>query len=124
MGYIYLKSGDIRITILLHLLNNTYAAFQMMFSESEVVMNIITIIYLIPIALGGLILAIKLVKTLVCYIKAKKNGEKIKTPSIKTLINKEELANYKYMFTNFTFITMVLLLGLEFALIEVLLRKG
>ncbi len=124
MGYIYLKSGDIRITMLLHLLNNSYSAFQMMFGETSLPIKIITIIYLIPITLGGLILTIRLIKTIACYIKAKKNGEKVKVISLKSMMNKEEIANYKYMFTNFTFITMVLLLVLEFALIEVLLRMG
>ena len=123
MGYIYLKSGDIRITMLLHLLNNAFSAFQMMFGETSLLMNIITIIYLIPIILGGLILVVKLIKTITHYIKAKKNGETVKKISLKPLINKEELSNYKYMFTNFTFITMILLLVLEFVLIEVLLRK-
>lgn len=122
MGYIYLKSGDIRITMLLHLLNNAYSAFQMMFGESSLTMKIITIIYLVPITLGGIILLIKLVKTILRYIKAKKNGEKVKLISLKPFINKEEIINYKYMFTNFTFVTMTILLILEFALVEVLLR--
>ena len=124
MGYIYLKSGDIRITMLLHLLNNAYRAFQMMFGESSLTMKIITIIYLVPITLGGIILLIKLVKTILRYIKAKKNGEKVKLISLKPFINKEEIINYKYMFTNFTFVTMTILLILEFALVEVLLRHN
>ena len=124
MGYIYLKSGDIRITMLLHLLNNAYSAFQMMFGESSLTMKIITIIYLVPITLGGIILLIKLVKTILRYIKAKKNGEKVKLISLKPFINKEEIINYKYMFTNFTFVTMTILLILEFALVEVLLRHN
>ena len=124
MGYIYLKSGDIRITMLLHLLNNAYSAFQMMFGESSLTMKIITIIYLVPITLGGIILLIKLVKTILRYIKAKKNGEKVKLISLKPFINKEEMTNYKYMFTNFTFVTMTILLILEFALVEVLLRHN
>ena len=110
--------------MLLHLLHNAYSAFQMMFGESSLTMKIITIIYLVPITLGGIILLIKLVKTILRYIKAKKNGEKVKLISLKPFINKEEMTNYKYMFTNFTFVTMTILLILEFALVEVLLRHN
>ena len=122
MGYIYLKSGDIRVTMLLHLLNNAYSSFQMMFGEASTKVKIITIIYLVPIAFGGIILIIKLIKAIVSYVRSKKNGEKTNLISLQISINREELSNLKYMFTNFTFITMLLLLILEFALIETLLR--
>ena len=122
MGYIYLKSGDIRVTMLLHLLNNAYSSFQMMFGEASTTVKIITIIYLVPIAFGGIILIIKLIKAIVSYVRSKKNGEKTNLILPQISINREELSNLKYMFTNFTFITMLVLLILEFALIETLLR--
>lgn len=126
MGYIYLKTGDIKITILLHLLNNAYATFQLIFGVESLGIKIVNFMYLIPITLGGLIIVIKLVRAFVQYIKNKKNGkeeEKGDKVFAKKPIKKEELANYKYMFCNFTFITMVLLLILEFTFIEMMLRQ-
>ncbi len=111
MGAIYIYTGDLKLTILIHFLNNGYAAFAMIASTTGAVL--LTFVLLIALIIG----AIQLIK-----IIAKKDfREKIKT-FLFTDISRNALKKYKYLFTDFTFCVSTVLIILMSILTEKLLR--
>ena len=93
-GYIALKTQDVRLTIILHILNNGLVALNSIFSSNEIALNIINYGSLIIGGLGVILLLITGLKN----IKKIKNVEKEKF--------KEE---YKMIFKNYTFDIVIIL---------------
>ena len=110
-GGIYLYTKDIKLTMLIHFINNGIGALGLILPGIGL---LITEAILILFCLIGLALfIIELVK--------KENRSKIKEVlSIK--ISKEELINYKYIFTDFTFDISMILVFLMSILTENMLR--
>lgn len=111
MGAIYIYTGDLKLTVLIHFLNNGYAAFVMVASDSSALL--LTFALLIALVIG----AIQLIK----LIAKKDFREKLKT-SLYTDISKNSFEKYKYLFTDFTFCVSAILIILMSILTEKLLR--
>jgi len=109
-AYLYVKTGNIKIPMILHFLNNGYASLQMLLT-SEKAYDIINIIIIALMVLGFISLAIGVIKA-------------IKNKEIKVKINKEELENCKYLFKDYTFIISLVIVGLMFVYTEYILRVG
>ena len=97
-GTIYALTGNISLSIILHLLNNGYATLINLLKENTLAIQVIDISILI-IAFFGLLSLIRLLN---------KNKETIKS-NIKALKkNKKNLSEYKYMFLDFTFVASMI----------------
>lgn len=94
-GTVYALTGNISLSMILHFINNGYAAIINIYQDNLVVVNIINAIILV-IAFFGLIFFMRLIR---------KNKEKIKK-DIKTL-KEIDLKEYKYMFFDFSFIISI-----------------
>lgn len=110
-GGIYLYTNDIKLTMLIHLINNGIGALEMILPEAGV---IVTIIALLAICIVGLII-------LIVEILKKQTREKLKQ-KIAAKISKEELLNYKYIFTDYVFDISLILIFLMGILTENMLR--
>lgn len=110
-GGIYLFTNDIKLTMLIHLINNGIGALEMILPETGVV---ITVIALIAICIIGFIL-------LIIEILKKETREKIKQ-NLAIKISREELSNYKYIFTDYVFDISLILIFLMGVLTENMLR--
>ncbi len=110
-GGIYLFTNDIKLTMLIHLINNGIGALEMILPETGVV---ITVIALIAICIIGFIL-------LIIEILKKETREKIKQ-KLAIKISREELSNYKYIFTDYVFDISLILIFLMGILTENMLR--
>lgn len=110
-GGIYLYTNDIKLTMLIHLINNGIGALEMILPEAGV---IVTIIALLAICIVGLII-------LIVEILKKQTREKLKQ-KIAARISKEELLNYKYIFTDYVFDISLVLIFLMGILTENMLR--
>lgn len=98
-GGIYLYTGDIRLTMLIHFINNGVGVLEMILPGNGFV---ISSIILIAICVVGLIF-------LITSIVKKENRNKI-SEAIKLGINKQELMKYRYIFADYTFdISMILI---------------
>lgn len=109
-AWMYVKTEDIKITMFLHLLNNGYASLQMLVT-SEKTFEIINIIIIALMVIGALCFVCRIFKSL-------------KRKDLKLKINKEEISNYKYLFTDYTFIISLIIVMLMFAYTENILRLG
>lgn len=110
-GGIYLYTNDIKLTMLIHLINNGIGALEMILPEAGV---IVTIIALLAICIVGLII-------LIVEILKKQTREKLKQ-KIVAKISREELLNYKYIFTDYVFDISLVLIFLMGILTENMLR--
>ena len=107
---IYLKTDDLKITMLLHFLNNGYAALQLLITN-EKTFDIINIIVIGLMILGGLLFLIRIIN----LIKSKK---------LKVKIDKKEIQNYKYLLLDYTFVISIIITALMFVYTENILRLG
>lgn len=109
-AWIYIKTNDIKITMILHLLNNGYATLQMLiFSENFWnILNVVTI----GIMIVGFISFIYRIFGM------------LKNKELKVKIHKEEIKNYKYIFTEYTFVLSLIILVIMFTYTENILRLG
>lgn len=107
---IYLKTDDLKITMLLHFLNNGYAALQLLITN-EKTFDIINIIVIGLMILGGLLFLIRIIN----LIKSKK---------LKVKIDKKEIQNYKYLLLDYTFAISIIITALMFVYTENILRIG
>lgn len=94
-GTVYALTGNISLSILLHFLNNGYAAVMNVYQDNLLIVNIINAIILV-VAFFGLIFFMRLIS---------KNKEKIKK-DIKAL-KEIDLKECKYMFFDFSFILSI-----------------
>lgn len=110
-GIIYLYTNDIKLTMIIHFINNGFAALEMILPEN----GAIAIASMLLICLiAGLVLFIKLLSN-----KEKRN--KIKE-LFKVKADKETISNIKYLFTDYTFDVAIILVALMSILTEQLLR--
>lgn len=93
-GYIAVKTQNVKLTIVLHILNNGLVAMSSIFSSNELVLNIINYGSLIIGGVGAILLVITLLKN----IKSIKNFEK-----------EQVKAEYKMIFKNYTFDIVIIL---------------
>ena len=107
---IYLKTDDLKITMLLHFLNNGYAALQLLITN-EKTFDIINIIVIGLMILGGLLFLIRIIN----LIKSKK---------LKVKIDKKEIQNCKYLLLDYTFVISIIITVLMFVYTENILRIG
>lgn len=110
-GGIYLYTKDIKLTMLIHFINNGFGALAMILPEFGI---IIATLVLIIFFIVGLVLFI---------IELTKKEVRIKIKEALTFkISKEELVSYKYIFTDFTFDVSMILVFLTSILTENMLR--
>lgn len=110
-GIIYLYTNDVKLTMIIHFINNGFAALEMILPENG------------AIAIAGLLL-ICLIAGLVLLIKlllSKEKRNKIKE-LLKVKADKEIISNIKYLFTDYTFDVAIILVALMSILTEQLLR--
>lgn len=112
LGTLYVKTGKMKYNMLLHALNNAYAAICtiLITCEAYTVALIFNAIVIAIILLGGLVC----IKELVRKISLK---EKLITIEGKAFPN-----NIKYMLTDYTFIIGIILLTLAFGITESMLK--
>lgn len=103
-GIIYIKTGNIKLTILLHLLNNGYSSLLMIFSNNQLIVKLINIWVIAAIVFGFLIF--------LKFIITNKNKIKIKK------IDKNKLEEYKFIFFDYTFIVSLVVICLLFSVTE------
>lgn len=110
-GVIYLYTNDIKLTMIIHFINNGFAALEMILPENG------------AIAIASVLL-ICLIIGVVLFIKLLSNREK--RNKIKELFkikaDKEIISNIKYLFTDYTFDVAIVLVALMSILTEQLLR--
>lgn len=110
-GIIYLYTNDVKLTMIIHFINNGFAALEMILPENG------------AIAIAGILL-ICLIAGLVLLIKlllSKEKRNKIKE-LLKVKADKEIISNIKYLFTDYTFDVAIILVALMSILTEQLLR--
>lgn len=110
-GIIYLYTNDVKLTMIIHFINNGFAALEMILPENG------------AIAIAGVLL-ICLIAGLVLLIKlllSKEKRNKIKE-LLKVKADKEIISNIKYLFTDYTFDVAIILVALMSILTEQLLR--
>lgn len=105
-GIIYNKTKNIMYTIILHFLNNGYAVLLQIFMNNESVTSIINVFVIASMVLGFALLVMQIYK----------NREKIK--NFKFDKSKFNIGNYKYIFTDYTFIVAMILVIVCFSLTE------
>lgn len=112
LGTLYVKTGKMKYNMLLHALNNAYAAICtiLITCEAYTVVLIFNAIVIAIILLGGLVC----IKELFKKISVK---EKLITIEGKAFPN-----NIKYMLTDYTFIIGIILLTLAFGITESMLK--
>ena len=110
-GGIYLYTKDIKLTMLIHFINNGFGALGMILPE-------------LGLILATSILFIFFITGLVLFIMEQTKKEtRTKIKEVLTFkISKEELINYKYIFTDFTFDVAMILVFLMSILTENMLR--
>lgn len=110
-GIIYLYTNDIKLTMIIHFINNGFATLEMILPENG------------AIAIASVLL-ICLIIGVVLFIKLLSNREK--RNKIKELFkvkaDKEIISNIKYLFTDYTFDVAIVLVALMSILTEQLLR--
>ena len=115
-GIIYLKTKDIKLTMILHFLNNSYSAILSIL----VMKNFVNEQFLERFS--NLLFAVSLAILILGLLKFfKQNKEKLKLPKIKDL--QKNLKEYKYILYDYTFIVSAVLIVVCFALTEKMLRS-
>lgn len=110
-GWIYVKTDDIRIPIILHLINNGFAASTTII-ENEIILIVISAIILLSTIIGFISISTRLLQSI-----------KNKELKINLKFNKEEIQNCKYLLTDYTFIIALIFTALQFVLTEYMLRN-
>ena len=112
-GTIYVYSNDIKLTILLHFLNNGYVAlFTVLLTNGIIGENFVEKFNLIVFIISVIVLIVATIN----FIKNNKEGLK------KIKFKKENISEYKYILLDFTLLISLTLVICCFALTEKLLR--
>lgn len=112
LGTLYVKTGKMKYNMLLHALNNAYAAICTILITCEA--------YTVALIFNAIVIAIILLGGLVC-IKELFRKISVKEKLI-TIEGKAFPNNIKYMLTDYTFIIGIILLTLAFAITESMLK--
>lgn len=110
-GWIYVRTDNIKIPMILHLINNGFACL-ITIIENEMTLIVITSFILLFTIIGCISLVARLIKSI-----------KNKELKINLKFNKEEIKNYKYILTDYTFIIALIFTALQFVLTEYMLRN-
>lgn len=112
-GTIYIYSKDIKLTVLLHFLNNGYVAlFTVLLMNGAISEEFISSFNIIIFAISVIILLTTIIRFLA------KNKQKIK----EFKLTKQNISQYKYIFLDFTLLISLVLIGCCFILTEKILR--
>lgn len=112
LGTLYVKTGNMKYNMLLHTLNNAYAAICTILITCEA--------YTIALVFNYIVIAIIILGGLVCI---KELFRKISTKEkLITIEGKAFPDNIKYMLTDYTFIIGIILLTLAFGVTESMLK--
>lgn len=112
-GIIYVVTGNISLTIILHTLNNAYSVFLMIFEHSEIMVEITNVIVIALMVLGAMLLIRKIIT----------NRKEIKNQIKNIKLDKKALAEYKYMIMDFSFIVSMVSIILIFIATENMLSN-
>lgn len=122
LGSLYLKTGNLKMSILLHFINNLVGCFEMMSDGNTKLEILISILYYGTMLLGALILFAENIRDFIKEYKEIKRleREKIEVEDEKKIgiIDFSKLSNYKYIFGNYTFVVAVILWGIMFLVME------
>ena len=126
LGSLYLKTGNLKMSILLHFINNLVGCFGMMLGENINLEILILILYYGTMALGALVLFLENIKG---FIKEYKEIKKLEKENQEEVVEKKlskfdfsKINNYKYIFCNYTFIVALVLWGVMFVVTENMVR--
>lgn len=126
LGSLYLKTGNLKMSILLHFINNLVGCFEMMSDGNTKLEILISILYYGTMLLGALILFAENIRDFIKEYKEIKRleREKIEVEDEKKIgiIDFSKLSNYKYIFGNYTFVVAVILWGIMFFVMENMVR--
>lgn len=108
---IYTKTGSIKTTMMIHFLNNGFAALTVIFQDNLEIVSLITI-------------GIMIISTISLIFEVIKNRNKIDIKSIKgkLKINKGSIRKYKYLICDYTFIITIIITILLFTATENMLH--
>lgn len=112
LGALYVKTGKMRYNMILHALNNSYAAIGtiLMSCELSTIYLGLTVLVLVIIFIGGVVF----IEELIRKIKAKEK--------LITIEGKIMPENAKYIFSDYTFIIGIVLMFLAFSVTEGMLK--
>lgn len=112
LGKLYLETGNMKLNMLIHGLNNGYAAIGtiLLVNNFEVAYLVLDIIVLALIVIGGIVFISKLIK---------KIKQKEKLINIKGKILPD---NFKYVFLDFSFVISIIFIVSSFVATEALLK--
>ena len=126
LGSLYLKTGNLKMSILLHFINNLVGCFGMMIGGNINLEILILILYYGTMAFGALILFFENIKGFIReYKEIKKLEKENREGEIEkktNMIDFSKLSNYKYIFCNYTFIVALILWGVMFWVTENMVR--
>lgn len=126
LGSLYLKTGNLKMSILLHFINNLVGCFGMMIGENIELEILILVFYYGTMALGALVLFFENIKGFIKEYKEIKRFEMENTELEEqkkiSRIDFSYLSNYKYVFCNYTFIVALVLWGMMFMVTENMIR--
>lgn len=126
LGTLYLKTGNLKMSILLHFVNNFVSGILMIVAGNIQLENMITILYYGTMAVGALLLFIENIRDFVKEYKEIKRLEKekieVEDEKKERRIDFSKLSNYKYIFYNYTFVVALILWILMFWVSESMIR--
>lgn len=116
LSVVVIKTKDLKISMIIHFLNNGYAALTMIFEQNMYALSIINLVYFAMIIIGTLLIS----KELLFIFKDKKYKKKNKDK--KVLKEKNRISNFAYMFLDYPFILAIILSIVTLIVMEVMLR--
>ena len=116
LSVVVIKTKDLKISMIIHFLNNGYAALTMIFEQNMYALSIINLVYFAMIIIGTLLIS----KELLFIFKDKKYKKKGKDK--KVLKEKNRISNFVYMFLDYPFIIAIILSIVTLIVMEVMLR--
>ena len=107
---IYTKTGSIKTTMLIHFINNGFAAITVIFKDNVNLIGICTLIFLV-------------VSAIITIYQIIKNRKKINFKNIKLAkIDTRNLKKYRYILSDYTFLVTILITALLFLATENMLH--
>ena len=116
LSVVVIKTKDLKTSMIIHFLNNGYAAITMIFEQNMYALSIINLVYFAMIIIGTLLIS----KELLFIFKDKKYKKKGKDK--KVLKEKNRISNFVYMFLDYPFIIAIILSIVTLIVMEVMLR--
>ena len=127
LGTLYLKTGSLKMPILLHFTNNMIGSLTNIVSGNYMVEIVIVVLYYGTMALGALILFLENIRDFVKEYKEIKRmeSENIEIEKVSKLALKDvsRVKKYKYVFCNYTFVVALILWGMVFLITENMIRN-